>query len=94
MLGDVGIVLVDGYHTEEQAQFDHAAFAPKLDAGGCVLFHDSIRERVSRIYGENSFYTHTVKRYLDALRTDTAWQVLDLPFGDGLTIVRRAGDGL
>ena len=91
-LNDIGIVLVDGYHTEAQARFDHQAFADKLAADGCVLFHDSVRERVSRIYGADKAYTHTVKRYMDALRTDPAWQVLDLPSGDGLTIVRRAGN--
>lgn len=51
------------------------------------------RERVSRIYGEDRHYTHAVKRYIDLLRADPMWQVLDLPFGDGLTIVRHAGDG-
>jgi predicted O-methyltransferase YrrM len=91
-LSDVGIVLVDGYHTEEQARFDHQAFAAKLGTGGYALFHDSVRERVSRIYGDHRHYTHTVKRYIDNLRADPTWQVLDLPFGDGLTIVRRTGD--
>lgn len=93
-LGEVGILLVDGYHTEAQARFDHEAFAPKLAADACVLFHDSVRERVSRIYGADRAYTHTVRRYMDALRSDPTWQVLDLPFGDGLTIVRRAGTAL
>ncbi len=91
-LDDIGIVLVDGFHTEAQARFDHNAFAHRLAAGGCVLFHDSVCERVSRIYGPDKAYTHTVKRYMDALRADPTWQVLDLPFGDGLTMVRRAGD--
>jgi hypothetical protein len=40
-----------------------------------VLFHDSVRERVSRIYGPDKAYTHTVKRYMDALRADPTWQV-------------------
>lgn len=91
-LDEVGIVLVDGYHTEAQARLDHNAFAAKLTGNGCVLFHDSVRERISRIYGVDKAYSHTVKRYMDALRVDPAWQVLDLPFGDGLTMVRRAGD--
>lgn len=88
-LGEVGIVLVDGYHSEEQARIDHQAFAPLLAASGCVLFHDSVRERVSRIYGDDRPYTHTVKRYIDTLRGNPAWEVLSLPFGDGLCIVRR-----
>jgi predicted O-methyltransferase YrrM len=89
-LGEVGIVLVDGYHSEEQARFDHQAFMPLLAAGGYVLFHDSVRERDSRIYGEDRPYRHTVKRYMDSLHADPAWEVLELPFGDGLCIVRRA----
>jgi hypothetical protein len=75
-LDEVGIVLVDGYHTEAQARLDHNAFAATAGTrDGCVLFHDSVRERVSRIYGADKAYSHTVKRYMDALRVDPAWQV-------------------
>jgi predicted O-methyltransferase YrrM len=86
----IGILLVDGYHSEEQARFDHQAFEPLLVPGGFSLFHDSVRERISRIYGADRPYRHTVKRYMDALRADPAFEVLALPFGDGLCIVRRA----
>lgn len=88
----VGIVLIDGYHTEEQARFDHRAVEPLLTPGGYCLFHDSVRERTSRIYGEDRPYRHTVKRYMNALRADPAFEVLALPFGDGVCIVRRAVD--
>lgn len=91
-LGDVGLLLVDGYHSDAQARFDHEAFLPVLAADGYALFHDSVRERVSRIYGEDQAYTHTVRRYMDSLRADPRWEVLALPFGDGLCIVRRTGD--
>ena len=87
----VGIVFVDGYHSEEQARFDHEAFQPLLAPGGYCLFHDSVRERISRIYGPDRPYRHTVMHYMDALRADPAFEVLALPFGDGLCIVRRAG---
>lgn len=90
-LGEVGLAMIDGYHTAEQAAIDHLALAPKLTADATLLFHDSIRERVSRIYGDDRAYTHSVTRYIDTLRRDPAWQVLDLPSGDGLSIVRRAG---
>jgi len=90
-LGEIGILMVDGYHTEVQARFDHAAFAQQLAVNGFVLFHDSVRERVSRIYGPELAYTHTVTRYVDALRADPEWQVLDILQGDGLSLVRRAG---
>lgn len=87
--GEVGIVLVDGLHTAEQARLDHEAFAPLLAPCGFVLFHDSVRERVSRIYGDDRPYRHTVVRYMAELRADPAYEVLSLPFGDGLCIVRR-----
>lgn len=90
-LGEVGIVLVDGYHSEAQARFDHTVFLPLLATDGYVLFHDSVRERPSCIYGPEQTYRHTVKRYMDSLRREGGWEVLELPFGDGLCIVRRTG---
>jgi hypothetical protein len=50
-----------------------------------------VRERLSRIYDADNPYLHTVKRYMDDLRGDPAWEVLELPFGDGLCIVRSRG---
>jgi predicted O-methyltransferase YrrM len=90
--GEVGVLLVDGFHSEEQARFDHNAFAQLIPTDGYALFHDSVRERLSRIYDANNPYLHTVKRYMDTLRRDPAWEVLELPYGDGLCIVRRAGN--
>ena len=89
-MGDVDILLVDGFHTAEQARFDHEAFLPNLGGAGYALFHDSVRDRISRIYGRESPYLHTVKLYMDVLRRDPAWEVLALPFGDGLCLVRAA----
>lgn len=89
-LGEIGLLFVDGYHTEEQAQFDFAAFEPKLRSDALVLFHDSVRERQSSIYGENRAYTHSVCRFMESLRLDPAYQVLSLCLGDGLTVVSRA----
>src|SRR5262249_51170054 len=40
-LGLVELLLVDGYHTAEQARFDHLAFADKLTPESIVFFHDS-----------------------------------------------------
>jgi predicted O-methyltransferase YrrM len=48
---EVGIVFVDGYHSEDQARFDYEAFQDRLSAEGIVLFHDSARVRASRMYG-------------------------------------------
>lgn len=90
-LGEVGILLVDGYHTEDQARFDHQTFVSQLGHDGYALFHDSVREMVSRIYGPGKHYTHDVFQYMNALRSDPRWEVLALPFGDGLCLVRAVG---
>lgn len=87
-LGDVGILLVDGYHSEEQSRFDHEAFTEHLGDTGYALFHDSVREKVSRIYGADNPYVHDVCFYMDTLRRDPAWEVVALPFDDGLCMVR------
>ncbi|NNC89699.1 MAG: class I SAM-dependent methyltransferase [Akkermansiaceae bacterium] len=92
-LEDVGLVFIDGYHTDEQARFDHEAFSGKLANDGIALFHDSIRPRLSRIYGSDKTYEHTVYRYMDELKKRTDLQCFDFPFDSGLTLVRKGGDG-
>jgi predicted O-methyltransferase YrrM len=89
-LQSIGIVFIDGHHVEEQARFDYEAFHGRLSSNAIVILHDSIRERSSRIYGEDRAYVHTVKRFVDTLKRDPGLQVLDLPFGDGVTLVRSA----
>ena len=73
-----------------QAKFDFESFVPRLADNGLVLFHDSVRVRWSRIYGEDKAFEHRVKDFMDELKTDPRWQVFDLPFGDGVTLVRRS----
>jgi predicted O-methyltransferase YrrM len=85
-----GIVFIDGYHSEEQVRFDYESFRDRLAGNGVILFHDSAREGPSRMYGPDRVYTRRVKTVVDALKTDPALQVLDLPFGAGVTLVRRA----
>jgi predicted O-methyltransferase YrrM len=89
-LGLVDLVLIDGLHTEEQAEFDFNAVAPKLTAGGITLFHDSVAMKVSPVYGPDRAYLCTVRRFMDRLKQRPEFQVFDLPFGPGLTLVRRA----
>ena len=90
-LAEVGIVFVDGYHSEEQARFDYEAFQDRLSAEGIVLFHDSVRVRTSRMYGPDRLYEHRVKCFVDKLKEDTSLQVFDLPFAGGVTLVRKRG---
>ncbi len=88
-LGKVGIVFIDGYHSEEQVRFDYEAFQDSLSPDGFILFHDSVRVRTSRMYGPDRLYEHRVKYFIDNLKADPTLQVFDLPFGDGVTLVRK-----
>lgn len=88
-LQEIGLLFVDGYHTAEQARFDFAAFAPKLSPKAIVLFHDSVRTRLSTIYGTDKPYEHTVVHYMDELKQREDLQVFDLPFDSGVTLVRQ-----
>ncbi len=89
-LDHVGIVFIDGWHTAEQARFDHEAFRDRLTPDGVTLFHDSLRGGRVSVYGPERAYERTVKDYVDELRRDDRLQVLDLDFKNGLSLVRRA----
>ena len=89
-LGQVGLLFVDGYHTAEQARFDHEAFAARLTDDAVVLFHDSVRPNRSTMYGKDKRYQMTVHLYIDELKRRPQLQVMDFPFDSGVTLVRRA----
>lgn len=89
-LDGLGIVFVDGLHTEAQARFDFEAFKDKLAPEGIILLHDSRRIKLSTLYGEGKHYVHGVKHFTDHLKTVADYEAFDLPFGDGVTLVRRA----
>jgi predicted O-methyltransferase YrrM len=88
-LSEVGIVFIDGYHSEEQARFDYQAFEARVPPEGIVLLHDSVDVSISRIYGPARAYERRVKYFVDSLKEDPRLQVLDLPFAHGLTLVRK-----
>lgn len=90
-LGSVGIVFVDGFHSEEQARFDFNAFRERLAPDGVVLFHDTRRVKMSNMYGQDRRYELRVKCFVDSLKSDRDWQVFDLPYFDGVSLVRRIG---
>lgn len=88
-LDSPGIVFIDGYHSEEQVRFDYESFRDMLAGDGVILFHDSLRVKPSRMYGPDRIYIRTVRNFIDKLKQDPALQIFDLPFGDGLALVRR-----
>jgi len=87
-LSDVGLLMIDGLHTAEQARLDYLAFLEKLAGSAVVLFHDSVQQRVSSIYGKDKAYAHTVYMFMERLKTTPGLELFTLPFGDGLTLVQ------
>lgn len=86
-LSRVGVLMIDGYHTAEQARFDYLAFLDKLTERAVVMFHDSVDRRTSSFYGKERQYEHTVCSLMERLRRTPGLEVLSLPFGAGLTLV-------
>jgi predicted O-methyltransferase YrrM len=86
----VGVVFIDGYHTAEQARIDFEAFEPLVSDNGVLLLHDSTTTSMSRIYGPGREYERDVPIFVDQLKQDANLQVFDLPFDQGLTLVRKA----
>lgn len=93
-LAGVGLVMIDGLHSAEQARFDYLAFAGKLTDDAVVLFHDSVTERTSTFYGEDRAYDHTVCRLMERLKATPGLEVFTLAQGSGLTLVRGRPESL
>ncbi len=88
-LPQLGMVFVDGYHSEEQARFDYETFESLLSPDGVILLHDTANCEVSRVYGRDRAYQRRVKVFVDQLKRDNRLQVFDLPFDQGVTLVRK-----
>ena len=88
-LHDIDVLFVDGYHSAEQAQYDHEAFVDRLSDNSIVLFHDSMTRNPSRIYGADQVYHYSVCDYIDQLKTQPNMQVMDFPFENGVTLLRH-----
>jgi len=89
-IDELGLVFIDGYHSEEQVRFDYGAFEGLLGPRGFALFHDSMVVRADKVYGADKAYEMRVKYFIDDLKTDSGLQVMDWPFGvSGLTLVRK-----
>jgi predicted O-methyltransferase YrrM len=88
-LDRLGMVFIDGYHSEEQARFDYGAFEGMMDPAGIMLLHDTLECATSRIYGPERAYERRVKCFADKLKGNSRLQVFDLPFAAGVTLVRK-----
>ena len=93
-LSDIGIVMIDGYHSAEQARFDYLAFMEKMAEESVFLFHDSIQQRTSTMYGNDRSYEHTVCQLMDRMQETSGIETMTLPFGSGVTLVTGRPDTL
>lgn len=86
-LASIGLLMIDGWHTAEQARLDYLAFLPKLNERAVVLFHDSTSTIETGIYGKEKAYRHTVHLLIERLRKTPGLQVFTLPIDSGVTLV-------
>lgn len=93
-LSNIGIVMIDGYHSAEQARFDYLAFMEKMAAESVFLFHDSIHKRMSTKYGKDHPYEHTVCQLMVRLQETKGLETITLPFGSGVTLIKGRPDTL
>jgi hypothetical protein len=87
-INNVGVLMVDGYHSAEQARIDYLAFLDKLTDDCVVFFHDSIGRKRSKFYGEDKAYDYSVCDFMERLKATPGLEVLTVPFGSGVSIVR------
>ena len=92
-LGETAIVMIDGYHTAQQARYDYEAFQHLVPPHGVILLHDSLNVDTVNIYGPERAYQRSVKYFVEQLKNDPQLQVFDLPFAGGLTLVQNALQG-
>ena len=88
-LENIGLLMIDGYHDVAHARLDFETFEPKLGPSALVLFHDSVRPFASTIYDREAPYVHDVHEYMRELRKREDLDMIDLPFGAGITLVRK-----
>ncbi len=88
-LDETAIVMIDGYHTAQQARYDYEAFQHLVPPRGVILLHDSLDQSIVKLYGPDRIYQRSVKHFVEQLKTDPKLQVVDLPFAGGLTLVRK-----
>jgi predicted O-methyltransferase YrrM len=83
-LPPIDLLFIDGGHFYETVETDFRLMSPKLAPGATVLFHDTVSRSA------NPRWSGPRQVLLDVVGRDSRWQLLDLPFGAGLTILREA----
>ncbi len=88
-LDEIGILFIDGMHTYEQVKFDFEAFSDRLANEGIIMFHDTAKRGTSGMYGPEGRYQYAVHEFVADLEKQGDFEVFNLPFDSGITLVRR-----
>lgn len=84
--GPLGLVFIDGGHTDEHATGDYEGWAPHLAQGGLLLIHDVFPNPTDIMTGQAPY-----RVYLRALESGAFTEVSAT---DSLRVLRRTGAGI
>ncbi|MFE0102256.1 class I SAM-dependent methyltransferase [Streptomyces sp. NPDC059009] len=84
--GPLGLVFIDGGHTDEHATADYEGWAPKLAEGGLLAIHDVFPDPVDEWTGQAPY-----RIYLRALASGAFTEVSAT---ESLRVLRRTGAGI
>ncbi|QNP63068.1 class I SAM-dependent methyltransferase [Streptomyces genisteinicus] len=84
--GPVGLVFVDGGHTDEHATNDYEGWAPRIAEGGLLVIHDVFPDPVDEFTGQAPY-----RVYLRALASGAFGEVSAT---GSLRVLRREGPGI
>ncbi|MCX5382744.1 class I SAM-dependent methyltransferase [Streptomyces sp. NBC_00083] len=84
--GRLGLVFIDGGHTDEHATADYEGWAPKLAEGGTLVIHDVFPDPVDEFTGQAPY-----RIYLRALESGAFTEVSAT---DSLRVLRRTSAAL
>ncbi|CAM5296157.1 class I SAM-dependent methyltransferase [Streptomyces fumanus] len=82
----VGLVFVDGGHTDEHANADYEGWAPRVAEGGLLVIHDVFPDPVDEFTGQAPY-----RIYLRALASGAFTEVSAT---GSLRVLRRTGTGI
>ncbi|MCX5081414.1 class I SAM-dependent methyltransferase [Streptomyces sp. NPDC056121] len=84
--GPLGLVFIDGGHTDEHATADYEGWAPHVAEGGLLLIHDVFPVKIDEWTGQAPY-----RVYLRALESGAFTEVSAT---DSLRVLRRTGPGI
>ncbi|MFF9210229.1 MULTISPECIES: class I SAM-dependent methyltransferase [unclassified Streptomyces] len=82
----LGLVFIDGGHTDEHASADYEGWAPHVAEGGLLVIHDVFPDPVDEFHGQAPY-----RIYLRALASGAFTEV---SVTESMRVLRRTGSGI